>query len=69
MDCVVDYYNINGIDYLVIKEASYNGFNYVYLANENEEDDLMVRRVNGDILEALDSEDELINVMKLFLIN
>lgn len=66
-EIIVNYYNINGLDYIILKETDYNNRHYVYLANENDPSDMMVRRVNGTILEALDSEEELSEVLKLLI--
>lgn len=54
----------NGI-YYVIGETDYNNHHYVYLSNENDDTDLMLRRINGDMLEPLNSEEEVMEVLKL----
>lgn len=63
----VNYYEINGKVYIVLNEIDYNNNHYVYLCNENDKKDLMVRKVVGDILEPLDTDAELIEVLKLIV--
>lgn len=64
---LVNYYTIEGKDYLIVNEVDYNNNHYVYLINELENDDIMIRKVVNDFLEPLDSEEELFNVMKLIM--
>ena len=64
---LVNYYDIDNKNYLIVNEADYNNNHYVYLINENDKDDIMVRRRVNDLLEPLDSEEELLNVMKLLI--
>ena len=64
---LVNYYEIDNENYLIVNEIDYNNNHYVYLINENDKDDIMVRRRYNDLLEPLDSEEELLNVMKLLI--
>ena len=64
---LVNYYEIDNKNYLIVNEIYYNNNYYVYLINENDKDDIMVRRRVNDLLEPLDSEEELLNVMKLLI--
>lgn len=64
---LVNYYEIDDKDYLIINELDYNDNHYVYLINESDKDDMMVRKVINDTLEPLDSEEELVEVMKLLI--
>ena len=62
---LVNVYKIGDIIYEVIEEVSYNNNHYVYLSNMNDEDDIMVRIVNGDKLEPLETEEELKSVLEI----
>ena len=62
---LVNVYKIGNIIYEVISEIDYNGSHYVFLCNENNEDDMMVRKVNGVDLDPLDTEEELKEVLEL----
>lgn len=62
---LVDIYKIGDIIYEVIEEVDYKNNHYVYLCNENDENDIMIRRVDGNNLEPLDSEDELKEILEL----
>ena len=62
---LVNVYKIGNIIYEVISEIDYNGNHYVFLCNENNVDDMMVRKVNGVDLDPLDTEEELKEVLEL----
>ena len=62
---LVNVYKIGNIIYEVISEIDYNGNHYVFLCNENNEDDMMVRKVVGDNLEPLETEEELKSVLEI----
>ena len=62
---LVDVYKIGDIIYEVIDNVDYQNNHYVYLCNENDENDIMIRKVVGDNLEPLDTEEELKNVLEL----
>lgn len=64
---LLNYYEINNIKYIVMNEFDYNNKHYVYLSNMNDEDDIMVRIVNGDKLEPLETEEELVEVLKMLI--
>jgi len=61
---LVNYYKINDKDYLLINEIDYANKHYVYLVNENDSKDILVRSVQEDELIPLDSEKEFIDVLK-----
>jgi len=61
---MVDFYTINNKIYLVIKELELNNNTYVFLANEMDSSDDMVRRVSGDNLLPIDTDEEFFDVMK-----
>ena len=58
-------YTINDKDYIVIDEVDYNGVHYLYMSNENNSEDIMLRKVINGYLEPLDTEQEIIDVLKL----
>lgn len=62
---LVNVYKIGNVIYEVIEEVDYKGNHYVYLCSENDENDIMIRKVNGDNLEPLDTEEELKEVLSL----
>lgn len=62
---LVNVYKIGDIIYEVIEEVDYNNNHYVYLCNENDENDVMIRKVFGDNLEPLETEEELKSVLEI----
>ena len=64
---LVNVYKIGDIIYEVIEEVDYNNNHYVYLCNENDENDIMIRKVLGDNLEPLDTEEELKEVLEVLI--
>lgn len=64
---LVNIYKIGDIIYEVINEIDYKNNHYVFLCNENNEDDMMVRKVIGEDLEPLDTEEELKEVLSLLI--
>ena len=64
---LVNYYKINDKDYLLINEIDFNDKHYVYLVNENDPKDILVRSLKGDNLIPLETEQELIEVLKQFV--
>ena len=64
---LVNIYKIDNIIYEVINEIDYKNNHYVFLCNENDENDMMVRRVNGEDLEPLDTEKELKEVLEFII--
>lgn len=67
MEEIINVYKIGDIIYEVIDEIDYNNYHYVFLCNENDENDMMVRKVIGDNLEPLDTEEELKEVLSLII--
>lgn len=64
----VDYYPIDNKIYLVLNRKVYRGNTYVFLANEMDSADVMVRKlVDDNTLKMLDSKEELMNVLALFI--
>lgn len=61
---VVDFYTINNKIYLVIKELELNNNRYVFLENEMDNTDDMIRKVSGDNLLPIDTDEEFFNVIK-----
>lgn len=64
-DILVKSYIIGDQVYLVLNEVDYNGFHYIFLSNENDEKDMMVRKVVDGVLTVLDDENEVKSVLKL----
>lgn len=62
---LVNVYKIGDIIYEVIDSVDYNNNHYVYLCNENDENDVMIRKVFGDNLEPLETEEELKSVLEI----
>ena len=64
----VGYYPIDNKIYLVLNRKVYQGNTYVFLANEMDSADVMVRKlVDENTLKMLDSKEELMNVLALFI--
>ena len=61
---LLNFYLIDGIKYYVLNEIDLNGNHYVYLSNEKDEKDILIRKVNGDILEPMETEEELLSVIQ-----
>ncbi len=62
---LVKSYNIGKNVYLVLNEINYNNNHYIYLCNEDDDNDMMIRKVINGKLEVLDNEEEVRNVLKL----
>lgn len=65
-EVLVNYYEIDGKNYLIMSELIYNGKNYCYLINESDNSDHFVRRLDKDILYPLENKNELADVLELF---
>ena len=63
-EILVKSYTINDKEYIVINEIDYNGIHYLYMSNELEPDDIMFRKIINGYLEPLDTEQEIIEVLK-----
>lgn len=61
---------INNIEYLIVKEIIDNLTKYVYLCNEDNPKDILIRKVvienDDEMLVKLDSEEELRYALNLF---
>ncbi len=62
----VDFYTLDGKIYLIVKEIEYNNHKYVYLTNEMDYHDLLLRRVEGNDLLPLTNEEAAGVLNKLF---
>ena len=60
----VDFYSFNNKIYLVIKSVLYNNSEYVFLSNEMDASDDMIRRVSENKLLPIESDEEYLNVIK-----
>lgn len=61
---LVDFYSFNGKIYLVIKSIVYNNNSYVFLCNEMDNSDDMIRRVSDNKLLPIENDEELLSVIK-----
>ena len=61
---LVDFYSFNCKIYLVIKSIVYNNNSYVFLCNEMDNSDDMIRRVSGNKLLPIENDEELLSVIK-----
>ena len=62
----VDFYTLDGKIYLFVKEINFNNHKYVYLTNEMDYHDLLLRRVEGSNLLPLTDEEAAEVLNKLF---
>ena len=62
----VDFYTLDGKIYLIVKEINFNNHKYVYLTNEMDYHDLLLRRVEGSNLLPLTDEEAAEVLNKLF---
>lgn len=69
MEEKVSYVTIDNKTYLIVDEVTFNETKYLYLVNENDENDLLIQKViseNGEeYLTNLDSPDEVVTIMKI----
>ena len=63
----VNYFEINGNNYIIVNEVNYSNNHYVYLVNEDDENDMMIKKLNGDMLEPLTSREEFNELLKLLI--
>ena len=61
---LVDFYSFNNKIYLVIKSVLYNNSESVFLSNEMDASDDMIRRVSENKLLPIESDEEYLNVLK-----
>ena len=61
---LVDFYSFNNKIYLVIKSVLYNNSEYVFLSNEMDASDDMIRRVSENKLLPIERDEEYLNVIK-----
>ena len=64
-EILVNYFELDGKNYIIVNEVDYKNNHYVYLVNENDKDDVMIKKYNGDILEPLSSHEEVNEVLGL----
>ena len=62
-----EFYPIDHKIYLVLQRRNYNNVSYVFLSNEMDNTDFMIRKeINGN-LEPLETMDELYEIAPLFI--
>lgn len=64
-EILVNYYTINNKDYLVINEIDYKNNRYIYLVNELDNKDILIRKIINNELYPMDNEEELNEILKL----
>lgn len=64
---LVNYYNIDNKNYIVINEIDYDNKHFVYLVNEDNNNDILIRYVVGDTLIPVETEEELMKVLDLLV--
>lgn len=64
-EMLVNYLEINGKDYIIVNEVDYKDNHYVYLVNEEDEKDIMIKKYNNEFLEPLSSKEEVDELLKL----
>lgn len=57
----------NGNNYMVMEKQEFNNQQYLFLVNENNKSDFVIRKIVGDNLVGLTDENELTNVLKRFI--
>ncbi len=61
---------LEGKEYIIVKEINFNNVTYVYLANSNNPKDFCIRKVinkdNSDVITGLDSDKEFTMALRLF---
>lgn len=62
----VNVYDIDDKVYMLMNELEDNNIHYMLLVNQDDEDDFLFRKVDGDDLVPLDNEDEVVRVIQLF---
>ena len=64
-EILVNYLEIDGKDYIIVNEVDHKGSHYVYLVNEKDENDIMIKKYNNEILEPLSSKEEVNELLSL----
>lgn len=54
----VEIVEINNNNYVILKEVKHNDTSYLYLSNLEDEEDTMIRKIKGDSIIPLASEEE-----------
>lgn len=62
-----EFYPIDHKIYLVLQRRNYNNVSYVFLGNEMDNTDFMIRKEINDNLEPLETMDELYEIAPLFI--
>lgn len=62
-----EFYSIGHKIYLVLKKKTFNNNDYVFLANEMDSTDIMIRKIINGVLEPLTNEEELVKIIPLFV--
>ena len=65
----VEYYKIDGKDYIIGKKVEYNGSKYILLVNENDYTDSMVQKEVNDELEPVEDVETLHKILSIMKSN
>ena len=63
----LEFFLLNDKEYLIIDEIKYNDTNYLYLVNNKNSKDFVIRKEKDDLLVGLDNDNEFNDVMSLFV--
>ncbi|MBR3049212.1 MAG: hypothetical protein IKG58_01460 [Bacilli bacterium] len=63
----LDFVTLDNKEYLIIDEIRHNDINYLYLVNNKNSKDFVIRKEKGDLLVGLDNEEEFNDVMQSFI--
>lgn len=64
-EILVNYFEIDGKTYIIVNEVDYKNNHYVYLVNEDNEKDIMIRILKDDALYPLSSREEVNELLGL----
>lgn len=62
---LVKSYMIDDKRYIVVNEVDYNNNHYLYLSNEDDIEDIIIRKVKDGYLDILDNKEEVLEILKL----
>lgn len=65
----VEYYKIDGKDYIIGKKLEYNGSTYILLVNENDYTDSLVQKEVNNSLEPVENVETLHKILSIMKSN
>lgn len=66
-EILVNYLEVDNKNYIIVNEVDYKNNHYVYLVNENDKNDVMIKKYNNDILEPLSTRQEVDELLSLLI--